>query len=111
MVSPSRRPVRLLLAASALLAAAMPPAVTQDAKLRPVSQFMYSVAPDVGDAPLWIVPHALGYFADEALQVGVEYAGGSSGALQLLAAGKGQFGASTPTQVMLATHQGLKVKR
>jgi NitT/TauT family transport system substrate-binding protein len=71
---------------------------------------LYSDAPYLGDAPLWIVPHALGYFADEGLQVGVEYAGGSSGALQLLAAGKGQFATSTPTQVMLATHQGLKIK-
>ena len=78
--------------------------------MKPVSLFMYSVAPDLGDAPLWIVPHALGYFADEGLQVGVEYAGGSSGALQLLAAGKGQFATSTPTQVMLATQQGLKIK-
>jgi len=110
MVSTSRRLACLLLGASALLAAATPFALAQDAKLRPVSLFMYSVAPDLGDAPLWIVPHALGYFADEGLQVGVEYAGGSSGALQLLAAGKGQFATSTPTQVMLATHQGLKIK-
>ena len=51
-----------------------------------------------------------GYFAEEGLQVGVEYAGGSSGALQLLAAGKGQFATSTPTQVMLASQQGLKIK-
>jgi NitT/TauT family transport system substrate-binding protein len=110
MVSTSRRLACLLLGASALLAAATPFALAQDAKLRPVSLFLYSVAPDLGDAPLWIVPHALGYFADEGLQVGVEYAGGSSGALQLLAAGKGQFATSTPTQVMLATHQGLKIK-
>ena len=94
----------------ALLAPGMSPALAQDARLRPVSLFMYSVAPDLGDAPLWIVPHALGYFADEGLQVSVEYAGGSSGALQLLAAGKGQFATSTPTQVMLATHQGVKIK-
>ena len=80
MVSTSRRLACLLLGASALLAAATPFALAQDAKLRPVSLFMYSVAPDLGDAPLWIVPHALGYFADEGLQVGVEYAGGSSGA-------------------------------
>jgi NitT/TauT family transport system substrate-binding protein len=71
---------------------------------------MYSVAPDLGDAPLWIVPHALGYFAEEDLLVRAEYAGGSSGALQLPAAGQGQFATSTPTQVMLATHQGLMIK-
>ena len=99
-----------LLLAATLFASGIAPASAQDAKLKPVSLFMYSVAPDLGDAPLWIVPHALGYFADEGLQVGVEYAGGSSGALQLLAAGKGQFATSTPTQVMLATQQGLKIK-
>ena len=98
VVSPCRRLLRLLLAASALLLAAMGPAVAQDAKLRPVSLFMYRVAPDLGAAPLGIPPHALGYVADEALQVGIEYAGGSSGALQQLAAGKGQFATSTPTQ-------------
>ncbi len=99
-----------LLLGATLFASSVAPASAQDAKLKPVSLFMYSVAPDLGDAPLWIVPHALGYFADEGLQVGVEYAGGSSGALQLLAAGKGQFATSTPTQVMLATQQGLKIK-
>jgi NitT/TauT family transport system substrate-binding protein len=99
-----------LLLAAMLFASGIAPASAQDAKMKPVSLFMYSVAPDLGDAPLWIVPHALGYFADEGLQVGVEYAGGSSGALQLLAAGKGQFATSTPTQVMLATQQGLKIK-
>ncbi len=94
-----------------MLALPMASSIAADkAALQPVSLLMYSVAPDLGDAPLWMVPHALGYFADEGLQVGVEYAGGSSGALQLLAAGKGQFAASTPTQVMLATHQGLKIK-
>jgi NitT/TauT family transport system substrate-binding protein len=99
-----------LLLAATLFASGIAPASAQDAKLKPVSLFMYSVAPDLGDAPLWIVPHALGYFANEGLQVGVEYAGGSSGALQLLAAGKGQFATSTPTQVMLATQQGLRIK-
>lgn len=99
-----------MLFGATLLASGITPASAQDTKLKPVSLFMYSVAPDLGDAPLWIVPHALGYFADEGLQVGVEYAGGSSGALQLLAAGRGQFATSTPTQVMLATHQGLKIK-
>jgi NitT/TauT family transport system substrate-binding protein len=99
-----------LLLGATLFASGIAPARAQDAKLKPVSLFMYSVAPDLGDAPLWIVPHALGYFADEGLQVSVEYAGGSSGALQLLAAGRGQFATSTPTQVMLATHQGLKIK-
>lgn len=104
-----RSPVLLL--SLLMLATGISPTRAQGPKtLRPVSLFMYSVAPDLGDAPLWIVPHALGYFADEGLQVGVEYAGGSSGALQLLAAGKGQFATSTPTQVMLATQQGLKIK-
>jgi NitT/TauT family transport system substrate-binding protein len=94
-----------------MLAVPMATSIAADNKaLQPVSMLMYSVAPDLGDAPLWMVPHALGYFADEGLQVGVEYAGGSSGALQLLAAGKGQFATSTPTQVMLATHQGLTIK-
>jgi NitT/TauT family transport system substrate-binding protein len=108
MISPNRWLAFLLL--GALFASGMSPALAQDARLRPVSLLMYSVAPDLGDAPLWMVPHALGYFADEGLQVSVEYAGGSSGALQLLAAGKGQFATSTPTQVMLATHQGVKIK-
>jgi NitT/TauT family transport system substrate-binding protein len=108
MISPNRWLAFLLL--GALFATSMSPALAQDARLRPVSLLMYSVAPDLGDAPLWLVPHALGYFADEGLQVSVEYAGGSSGALQLLAAGKGQFATSTPTQVMLATHQGVKIK-
>jgi NitT/TauT family transport system substrate-binding protein len=106
----ARRPASLLLGLGMLAAGIAPTSAQDSATLKPVSLFMYSVAPDLGDAPLWIVPHALGYFADEGLQVGVEYAGGSSGALQLLAAGKGQFATSTPTQVMLATHQGLKIK-
>jgi hypothetical protein len=107
---PFDRRLASLLLGALLLAAAIPPASAQDAKLRPITLFMYSVAPDLGDAPLRIVPHALGYFAEEDLQVRAEYAGGSSGALQLLAAGQGQFATSTPTQVMLATHQGLKIK-
>ena len=45
----------------------------------------YNVAPDLGDAPLWMVPYALGYFADEGLDVGIQQSGGSSASLQLLA--------------------------
>jgi len=69
----------------------------------------YSVAPDLGDAPLWMVPYALGYFADEGLDVGIQESGGSSASLQFLAAGKGQFASSTPDQIMLARQEGLKV--
>jgi NitT/TauT family transport system substrate-binding protein len=69
----------------------------------------YSVAPDLGDAPLWIVPYALGYFADEGLDVGIQQSGGSSASLQFLAAGRGQLASSTPDQIMLARQEGLKV--
>jgi NitT/TauT family transport system substrate-binding protein len=110
-MAPSHRRLALTLSCATLLALAIAATRAEDAKSpRRVLLSMYSVAPDLGDAPLWMVPHALGFFADEGLNVSVEYAGGSSGALQLLAAGKGQFATSTPTQVMLAAHQGLKIK-
>ena len=56
-----------------------------------------------------MVPYALGYFADEGLDVGIQQSGGSSASLQLLAANKGQFASSTPDQIMLARQEGLKV--
>ena len=69
----------------------------------------YNVAPDLGDAPLWMVPYALGYFADEQLDVGIQQSGGSSASLQLLAAGRGEFASSTPDQIILARQAGVKV--
>jgi NitT/TauT family transport system substrate-binding protein len=107
----SHRRLALMLSCATLLALAIAAARGEYAKSpRRVLLSMYSVTPDLGDAPLWMVPHTLGFFADAGLNVGIQYAGGSSGALQLLAAGKGQFATSTPTQIMLATHQGLKIK-
>jgi NitT/TauT family transport system substrate-binding protein len=78
--------------------------------LKHVTLLNYSVSADMGDAPLWIVPHALGYFADEGLDVGIQQSGGSAAALQLLAAGKGEFATSVPDQLMLAVQRGLHIK-
>jgi NitT/TauT family transport system substrate-binding protein len=78
--------------------------------VRKLVLLQYNVVPDLGDAPLWMVPHALGYFADEGLDVSVQLAGGSSGAIQLLVAGRGNIATTTPDQLMIAVQKGLKIK-
>lgn len=88
---------------------AMPRAIAQGTP-RKLVLLQYNVVPDLGDAPLWIVPHAMGYFADEGLDVSVQLAGGTSGAIQLLEAGRGDFASATPDQFMIAVQKGLKMK-
>jgi len=103
---------RLLTGAWLAALAALSPALAQDAAkpLRKITYLNYNVVLELGDAPLWLIPHAMGYFADEGLQVDIQNSGGSSAAIQLLIAGKGQFATSTPDQVMLAVQNGAKIK-
>jgi hypothetical protein len=62
MMAPFGPRIACFLLGLAMLAAGAAETSAQDSKsLKPVSLFMYSVAPDLGDAPLWIVPHALGH--------------------------------------------------
>lgn len=96
-----------LLAVVGSLLASTSPGVSAERK---VVLLMYSPAPDIGDAPLWMVPHALGYFADEGLRVDIAYSKGSNFAIQLLASGKGDFGTSTPESAMIGRQKGVKLK-
>jgi NitT/TauT family transport system substrate-binding protein len=77
---------------------------------RNVTLLQYNVVPDLGDAALWIIPHAMGYFADEGLDVSVQLAGGAAGAVQLLAAGRGEIATTIPDQLMIAVQKGIKIK-
>jgi NitT/TauT family transport system substrate-binding protein len=111
-VMKSRRQIWFALALTFTLTALFPEwaSAQNTEKLKHVTLLNYSVAADMGDAPLWIVPHALGYFADEELDVGIQQSGGSAAALQLLAAGRGEFATSVPDQLMLAVQRGLPIK-
>src|SRR3954464_1862103 len=84
---------RLLTGAWLAALAALSPALAQDAAkpLRKITYLNYNVVLELGDAPLWLIPHAMGYFADEGLQVDIQNSGGSSAAIQLLTRRKGQI--------------------
>jgi NitT/TauT family transport system substrate-binding protein len=86
-------------------------ALAQDkAPLRKVTLLIYSNVPDLGDAPYWMVPHAMGYFAEEGLQVEPVYAKGAGFAIQLLSSGKGDFALAVPDPAMSSRQKGVKVK-
>jgi NitT/TauT family transport system substrate-binding protein len=80
------------------------------APARKITLLQYNVVPDLGDAALWIIPHAMGYFADEGLDVTCQLAGGAAGAVQLLAAGRGDIATTIPDQLMIAVQKGVKIK-
>lgn len=62
-MAPSHRRFAVMLSCATLLALAIAPTRAEDAKSRRrVLLSMYGIAPDLGDAPLWKVPHALGFY-------------------------------------------------
>src|SRR4051794_5734892 len=73
---------RLLTGAWLAALAALSPALAQDAAkpLRKITYLNYNVVLELGDAPLWLIPHAMGYFADEGLQVDIQNSGGARAA-------------------------------
>ncbi len=81
-----------------------------NAPLRKVTLLIYSNVPDLGDAPYWMVPHAMGYFADEGLQVEPVYAKGAGFAIQLLSSNQGDFALAVPDTLMSSRQKGVKVK-
>lgn len=78
--------------------------------LKEVVLLIYSNAPDLGDAPYWMVPYAMGYFADEGLQVSPVYAKGAGFAIQLLSSNQGDFALAVPDTLMSSRQKGIKVK-
>lgn len=103
---------KLLLVAALLLSLGTNgAAMAQDkAPLRKVTLLIYSNVPDLGDAPYWMVPHAMGYFAEEGLQVEPVYAKGAGFAIQLLSSGKGDFALAVPDPAMSSRQKGVKLK-
>ncbi|HLX28628.1 MAG TPA: hypothetical protein VKV24_09110, partial [Casimicrobiaceae bacterium] len=65
----TRRKLLLVFALLLSLCASGVAPAQDKAPLRKVTLLIYSNVPDLGDAPYWMVPHAMGYFAEEGLQV------------------------------------------
>src|SRR6185503_185172 len=100
----------LLLALSVSFALPVEANAQATAPLRKVTLLIYSNAPDIGDAPYWMVPHAMGYFAEEGLDVAPVYAKGASFAIQLLSSNQGDFALAVPDTLMSSRQKGVKVK-
>jgi len=100
----------LLLALSVSFALPAAAIAQATAPLRKVTLLIYSNAPDIGDAPYWMVPHAMGYFAEEGLEVAPVYAKGASFAIQLLSSNQGDFALAVPDTLMSSRQKGVKVK-
>ena len=108
---PNLRKAFLLLLALTVSCALPAVALAQgNAALRKVTLLIYSNAPDIGDAPYWMVPHAMGYFAEEGLQVEPVYAKGAGFAIQLLSSNQGDFALAVPDTLMTSRQKGVKVK-
>lgn len=105
-----RRTLSLLIAVSLSLLVNGPALAQNAAPLRKVTLLIYSNVPDLGDAPYWMVPHAMGYFAEEGLEVEPVYAKGAGFAIQLLSSGKGDFALAVPDPAMSSRQKGVKLK-